>query len=75
MPGGGVPPVQRTRVSNARLAVLFGVGVALIGLAPVAHLMLSPSSRVSAATPQLQLLCVAVAWHGTTPARLQQLQP
>lgn len=39
--------VQRTRISNGRLAVMIGVGVALIGLAPVAHMMLSPTSKVS----------------------------
>jgi hypothetical protein len=38
---------QRTRVSNARLAAMIAVGVALVGLAPVAHMMLSPTSKVS----------------------------
>lgn len=50
-----VPP-QRTRVSNGRLALLIGVGVALVGLAPVAHMFLSPTSKVQQMSALLAVL-------------------
>jgi hypothetical protein len=42
-----MPPIpQRTRISNGKLALAAGICISLIGLAPVAHLMLSPASKV-----------------------------
>jgi hypothetical protein len=38
---------QRTRISNGKLALIAGVCIAMVGLAPVAHMMFSPASRVS----------------------------
>jgi hypothetical protein len=37
---------QRTRISNGKLALIAGVCIAMVGLAPVAHMMFSPASRV-----------------------------
>jgi hypothetical protein len=37
---------QRTRISNGKLALIAGVCIAMVGLAPVAHMFLSPASRV-----------------------------
>jgi hypothetical protein len=36
-----MPP--RTRISNGKLAFAFLVGIAALGLGPVAHMMLNPS--------------------------------
>lgn len=37
---------QRTRFSNGKLALAAGLCIAMVGLAPVAHMMFSPASRV-----------------------------
>jgi hypothetical protein len=40
-------PGPRTRISNGKLAIGFLVGIAALGLGPVAHMMLNPSVRLA----------------------------
>lgn len=60
---------QRTRLSNGKLALFAGVCIAMIGLAPVAHMMFSPASRVS----HRLLTCYLPAWM-LPEATMQQQQ-
>jgi hypothetical protein len=59
---------QRTRISNGKLAVIAGVCIAMIGLAPVAHLMLSPKSRVRSTL--VKLVTLELSQHATAPHAL-----
>jgi hypothetical protein len=49
---------QRTRFSNGKLALAAGLCIAMVGLAPVAHMMFSPASRVS----HRLLTCFVLVW-------------
>jgi hypothetical protein len=60
-------PLKRSGISNAKLAVGFLVGVATIGLAPVAYMFISPQFKVAS----LLLMAFTIAPHGTRSACLR----